>query len=149
MRIISIDPGYKGSVCLLSPDEVLYEKLPYEKVGEKKYVNVRELRDYFLAWAPDLIVIEKQFPIHKQGLVSSFTTAFNFGILYGAARSTGVNVEIVNAKEYKKHHGITGDKKQSVRLARILFPCISIKDSDDGISDALLLAEYVRQAYRG
>ena len=143
--------------------------------GSKRKLDTTAIRVYLTTWKPDIVVIEKQQAMpgkfnrrkkdgsyspekegddkNHQGVASTFTIGLNYGVLIGICAGLGIPIEIVHPKTWKKAmlSDTTKDKGASVLRAQQLFPGVNLKRTerckgpDDGMAEALLLAEYGRR----
>ena len=156
MKILAIDPGKKGGVCLYSAEGVEVLPLPYTD----SYVDVVTLNDIFDSYYPSCVVIERQVMYKGQGTKSSATTMTNYGQLLAIAKLYCACYEglwpaklitplpkdwqsemIPNAKR-----GET--KEASVSYVTTYYPEVSLlrtprsKVPCDGLADAVCIAEW-------
>ena len=92
---------------------------------------------------PDHVFIEKQQPMPRQGLVSTFATGMGYGVYLGLLVSGGVKYTEVQPRIWKKDLGCTADKDQSRMRASELMPNASHlwrQKNQDGIAEASLIA---------
>lgn len=95
-----------------------------------------------------MIVVEAVHAMPKQGVSSSF----KFGMSYGAALCLAQRFleqwELVQPRVWKRDMGLTADKTDSLNMARQKWPEAPLKRvKDNGRAEALLLSEWLRQAY--
>ena len=93
-------------------------------------------------------VIEHVSAMPGQGVTSMFT----FGAAYMAAIAIAQRsyrpTTLVRPREWKKDMGLTSSKKDSLKLARLLWPEAPLKlEKHDGRAEALLLAEWLRRSF--
>ena len=87
----------------------------------------------------------------KQGVTSTFNFGENFGWIQGVLDSFGVSYELVRPQKWKREFSVTADKNSSIAVCKRLFPNVSLKRTerctkdDDGLAEALLMAEYARR----
>jgi len=87
----------------------------------------------------------------RQGVVSTFNFGSNFGWIQGVLDSFGVSYELVRPAKWKKEFSVTADKNSSIAVCKRLFPHVSLlrtencRKDDDGLAEALLMAEYARR----
>lgn len=91
-------------------------------------------------------VIEQVNAMPGQGV----TSMFNFGAAYMAAIAIAQRsyrpTTLVRPREWKKDMGLTSDKKDSLRMARQMWPEAPLKlEKHDGRAEALLLSEWLRR----
>ena len=162
---IGIDPGLHGGIAILeqSGKPAAVHAMPTLKLGDKDTLDLNEIRDIFRFYdSPTetgngdvkIVVIEQQRAMPKQGVTSTFTIGKGYGQLMGICAGMSIPYTIVQPREWQKKMfgGMPkGDgKKHSILIARQLFPntifkktprCTSIHD---GMTDAILIAEYAR-----
>ena len=86
-----------------------------------------------------------------QGVTSMFSFGENFGFIQGLLTAYSIPFELVRPQKWKKEFSITADKNSSIAVCKRLFPDVSLlptarctKDND-GIAEALLMAEYAKR----
>lgn len=117
------------------------------------------LRKYFLELSKRgelYVILEKAQAFPKQGAVSSYTTGWGAGIIYGIVLMLEVPFKIVSPKTWQKvfFEGMGKDTKiNSYLVASRLFPGVEFTTPRgkriDGRTDAALLAEYCRIQFGG
>lgn len=155
-RIIGIDPGANGAIASLS------KRGKYYRVDDSWLeCNTDCLIEAIRKVKPHLVLIEKQQAMSKQGVVSTFTTGRNFGLLEGVLQALKVNYIVVSPKEWMSVvHNTYGDKPVPESLAtsnlkdtkiRNISLCLSLFDVElrtprgrwiDGLADAILISLY-------
>lgn len=142
--IIGIDPGKSGGVAGLTATGGFSFgfRMPVVKHGKRDLVNTGELNHYAGDLYPERIVIEQVSAMPGQGVTSMFNFGRHTGAVEGWALSTGRPVSWVTPQVWKKHFGLSKDKRASLDRARLEFG-----DSDlwkvlanDGIAEAALIA---------
>ena len=148
MVYIGIDPGFTGAWGLVNHHG------DYVACGDMKHndrwIDTNQVsRDIMQARQLDdvMVVVEAVHAMPKQGVSSSF----KFGMAYGAALAIATRFsqfELVPPRVWKKDMGLTADKKDSLVMARELWPDSPLERvKDNGRAEALLLAEWLRRAY--
>ena len=145
-----IDPGAKG--CLAILDEagkvVLLEDLPTDNT---EWCNA--ISTAYATSNATYVMLENVHALPNQSTVAGFTFGKNVGKaeLLAEALADMDGVLLVTPQKWKKHFGLSRDKKEAIELARVLFPDVEDKltASKDGRAEALLIAEYCRQFYLG
>ena len=100
-------------------------------------------------------VVERVTAMPKQGVTSMFNFGVNFGFIQGLLTAYGIPFELVSPAKWKREFGVTSDKNTSIAVAQRLFPDVSLlrtercRKPDDGIAEALLMAEYARRRMGG
>lgn len=144
MIYIGIDPGISGAMAVVDDSGIAYA-FPFD---ETDYVE--ELTKY-VGNAKVRCVVEHVHSMPKQGVASSFKFGQNFGWILGAIAACGIQTELVNPQKWKREFSCTSDKNTSVAVAKRLFPNVSLKATprctkdNDGMAEALLMAEYCRR----
>lgn len=149
--IIGIDPGVRGGIGFLSIKGEMIEaiKMPREFDLEeilRGVINGRKL-EVAEAW------IELPFIASGGNTKSIFNILVKYGVYLKTLHVLGIHYVEVNPREWKSAFKLDKDKKKSMDLSEILFP-----DSkkyiwgdrggmNDGVAEALLIAEYGRQKY--
>ena len=141
MSYIGIDPGRSGAMAII--DALGVYTFPFD---EERYI-------WALKKAPtgSICCLEHVHAMPKQGVTSSFNFGLNFGWLQGVLSALGIRYELVHPQKWKKEFSVTGDKNSSIEVCKRLFPAVSIKRTDkcvkddDGLAEALLMAEYARR----
>jgi crossover junction endodeoxyribonuclease RuvC len=147
MIYIGIDPGKKGAYAWYT-DGVM---------------RVRQWDDnYFtqdmhlLATMDDRLVacVEKVGAMPGQGVTSMFSFGQSFGFILGVLTAFGIPYQLVPPRKWKAEYGLLNTQKQaSVDVAKRLFPEVSLlptercRKESDGMSDAVLMAEYARRKF--
>lgn len=144
--IVGIDPGKAGAMAKL-----VALGGHYTHVKDLPYIDdtpdVESIIDFIVHGDPgDIIVLERQQAMPKQGVSTTFQTGLGYGALLAACYMSGVRVHIVSAAVWKRKMGLAGkDKEASRALAIRLFPAVAQelkRKKDEGRAEALLLAEY-------
>jgi crossover junction endodeoxyribonuclease RuvC len=148
MLYLGIDPGFTGAWGLINHHG------DYVSCGDMRH-NDRwiDTNEVFLSISQAresddlMVVVEAVHAMPKQGVSSSF----KFGMAYGAAIAIAARFgqfELVPPRVWKKDMELTADKKDSLVMARELWPDSPLQRvKDNGRAEALLLAEWLRKAY--
>jgi hypothetical protein len=164
-HIVGIDPGVTGAVAILhqegnSVDAHVYPMpiISDEPWAKGRLVNTNVLTGIMGGYPSCTVIgIEHQHAVSKQGLASTFKTAFNYGAVVAAACWVGTALHWT-AKEWQKVHKLTNAKKDKrkqlhIETAQRLYPDVSLmrtprcKVPCHGMADALLIAEATRLLY--
>ena len=141
MNYIGIDPGKSGALAVITDENVLV--FPFDR---QSYVNILGALSN-----GSKCCLERVGAMPGQGVTSMFSFGENFGFIQGVLESNGIPYELVTPKKWKKEFGVTGDKNSSISVCQRLFPDVSLlktehsKKPDDGMAEALLMAEYARR----
>jgi len=142
MIYIGIDPGKSGSMAIIDGDEI--SLVPFEP---REYIRAIA----GLAGRKAVCCLEHVSAMPRQGVVSTFNFGSNFGWIQGVLDSFGVSYELVRPAKWKKEFSVTADKNSSIAVCKRLFPHVSLlrtencRKDDDGLAEALLMAEYARR----
>ena len=147
MVYIGIDPGAKGSMCLISNGKVVFKDFDL-----KDYSST--LKAFLDTDDTELIVaIEKVHAMPGQGVSSSFSFGQRLGELEGMLTALQIPYELVAPKDWQKACGIPAksDKKGIASVIQKLYPTAELYGNKgglrDGRSDALGLAHFIRLKY--
>lgn len=144
MTYIGIDPGKKGAMAIIREDGVLL--VPFDTNAYN-----REL----LRVDNALCALERVGAMPGQGVTSMFSFGENYGFIQGLLTANAIPYELVTPQRWKKAFEVTGDKNTSIAVAKRLFPGVSLRRTvqsrkdDDGMAEALLLAEFARRTMGG
>lgn len=154
-RVIGIDPGKTGALACLSKDKEGFSLSVVE--GNDPHTLVKTIKTF----KPQLVVVEKQQAMSKQGVTSTFTTGRGFGLIEGVLIGTGTKYIIVDPKTWMKKiwdinnpFDLLADLPSSLKESKVKNISLSNKlfGSDylltkggrwkDGAADAMLIALY-------
>lgn len=145
MTYIGIDPGKKGAMAIIrGPGD--YTLVPFD---------VETYNRELLRVDNALCALERVGAMPGQGVTSMFSFGENYGFIQGLLTANAIPYELVTPQRWKKAFEVTGDKNTSVAVAKRLFPGVSLRRTvqsrkdDDGMAEALLLAEYARRTMGG
>lgn len=142
---IGIDPGKSGALAVIYPDGSV-ETVPFDAVQYSKKLS--ELR-----YEDCVCCVEKVGAMPGQGVVSMFNFGHNFGFIEGVLGAIGMPYQLVPPQTWKKEFSLSSDKAKSIEVCQKLFPNVSLlatprsRKPNDGIAEALLLAEYARRKW--
>lgn len=146
MIYIGIDPGAKGTMAILDYTGGSREItiIPYDKDDYAK--NLAEL-----SGLSSICCLERVNAMLEQGVTSMFNFGMNYGFIQGLLTAYSIPYELVTPQKWKKEFQITSDKNSSIAVCKQLFPDVDLhrtercRKDDDGMAEALLLAEYARR----
>lgn len=147
MLWIGIDPGKSGAMATINE----YGEIDAAPFDLQTYIWILQQS---LQGDGMKAVVEKVGAMPGQGVVSMFKFGENFGMIQGVLQAFGVPYELVTPQKWKKEFGVTADKNTSIEVCRRLFPLANLKRSercrkdDDGIAEAILMAEFARRHMR-
>ena len=144
MIYIGIDPGKLGAMAILWQTGDV-ELIPFDKAGYTNAIARANETDECKC------CLEHVSAMPRQGVTSTFSFGENFGWCQGILDAYGVSYELVRPLKWKREFSVTSDKNTSIEVCKRLFPDVSLKRTencrkdDDGLAEALLLAEYARR----
>ena len=142
---IGIDPGKSGAMAIIKPEGKI-EIIPFDAVQYSKTMA-------YLCHEFDEITccVEKVGAMPGQGVVSMFNFGHNLGLIEGLLKAYGIPYQMVPPQTWKKEFSLSSDKAKSIEVCQNLFPDVSLLPTDrsrkpnDGMAEALLMAEYARR----
>lgn len=147
MTYIGIDPGKSGALAILDASGAVQVLLPFDE---------QKARDA-LYWAAEegraVCCLERVGARPGQGVTSMFSFGANYGWWQGLLSAFEIPFQLVTPAVWKKAFGVTADKNSSVEVCKRLFPAADLRRTersvkqDDGLAEALLLAEYARRHF--
>jgi Holliday junction resolvasome RuvABC endonuclease subunit len=165
MTYIGIDPGLNGAVAIITDNsfikiidtpirtvQVPSKKSKSGKKNKRLYVE-SDMANIFRMYnhTTTMVCIEKQWARTKEGVSSSFTNGYGYGLWIGIIKALDIKHRVVTPMEWKKVMiGDKGaDKSISCELAKEIFPQAELYTKRgralDGRGDALLIGEYYRR----
>ena len=149
MIYIGIDPGKAGALAYMIKDGTV-NVIPFDE-GLYKFALQGIARAMEKTGEKAVCCLEHVNAMPGQGVTSMFSFGQNFGFIQGLLQAYGIPFELVRPQKWKKEFSITGDKNTSLAVCKRLFPDVSLLPSDrcrkenDGMAEALLMAEYARR----
>ena len=147
MIYIGVDPGKKGGYAAMV-DERGIAVSPWD---DRQFVE--DMRAVAASGAC-IAAVEKVGAMPGQGVTSMFSFGQSFGFILGVLTAFGIPYQLVPPRKWKAEFGLLNTEKQdSVAVAKRLFPNVSLlptercRKESDGMSDALLMAEYARRKF--
>lgn len=133
--IIGIDPGSRGALVVLAPDEcnptgyslVDYTRMPLEDIvvkgkGVKKTktrISAQGIVDWLSQYDPAscVVMLEKAYasPKFSMGVTGAFAFGRGIGILVGALTALGYEINEVAPSQWKPAAGVKGGDKEGAR----------------------------------
>lgn len=149
MIYIGIDPGKSGALAYIdrTGHGVAVEVVPFNEdeykrvlscISESGTENVR-------------CCIERVSAMPGQGVTSMFNFGKGFGWVLGLLDAYRLSYELITPQKWKREFGVTSDKNTSIAVCKRLFPTVSLlptercRKDNDGMAEALLMAEYARR----
>jgi crossover junction endodeoxyribonuclease RuvC len=150
---IGIDPGLNGAVAAIDENfHVLgLTDTPVIKTGGKLSYDVTEMANVlrrFALMGDAVVILEQAQGMPGQGIVSTFSIGFGFGIWSGILGALGISYRAIKPSVWVREI-LTGSpgqgKERSINFALKLFPTAELtpqgcRKPRDGRSDALALA---------
>ncbi len=172
--VLGIDPGSKGALVAVRADRSEHRVFAMPVLARSLDVPaVADILRGLAANGDriDYCVIERAQPMPGQGVVSMFTTGYRYGALIACLELCGVPFEEVGAAAwkrallgvqrkrlsesveplppatalFKKQEARKATKALAIVTARRLYPSVPFRDAQDGIAEALLMAEAARR----
>jgi crossover junction endodeoxyribonuclease RuvC len=155
MTFIGIDPGKSGGIAIIREDG----SVSVASFDEYEYRTLISCLDS--SPSNTVVVVESVHAFSGQGVSSCFNFGKNFGWILGLLFAYDLSPKLVQPQKWKAHYGlifgkeVTKDKKKSASIlkAREIFPDVSLrktsrcKTDNDGMAEALLMAEYGRRTF--
>lgn len=164
ITVVGIDPGLSGAVAVLHGREVHVYDTPTIRTGRgaRRAYNLQEmsriLHEVCGQYNPSAIAVERQQAMPGQGVTSTFSTGYGYGLWCGMVAACGVPMHTPRPVDWHRAvlRGMAGEGKQRSMLAAMaLFPGLCLtsprgtKPTKDGRADAALIAEHVRRQLSG
>jgi hypothetical protein len=161
MIVAGVDPGKEGAIAVLDADGRVLDLGPIPLIKSPKgrdHYDLAAIRDHMLALR-DLqvfVVVEKlqPMPMSKGGTIANYARGESQGWNW-LLEALKIPYSLVTPQAWQRamFAGTTGTdpKQRSILAAQRLFPGVSLRrtarcrTSSDGMSDALLIAEYGRR----
>lgn len=166
MIVIGIDNGLKGAIAVIEPDDTYIVPIPVIMPAKGK--NVYDEQGIYKVLEPftsfDGVVctrafIEKAQAFPKNSAAAIHTSGTQYGMIRMACVVLGIPYTIISPRIWQKELFVGVNSKDtkfaSKVIAKRLFPSVSLRRSEnckkdcDGMSDALLIAEYGRRTLTG
>lgn len=150
---LGIDPGLKGGLAIIRGQEVTVVPMP----ANGAELDLNAIKSFISTHGPiDFAVIEKVGAMPKQGSVSGFKFGKVAGMLEAMVVAFGIPYSLVRPQEWQKQmlqgtNSKDDTKTRGIQVCGRVFPSVSLLATSrsyvphDGMSDALLMAEYCRR----
>ena len=146
---IGIDPGKKGGIAYINTSNHYTNTVPY---SNETLIQLCTDIFYGTADCQDIVCcLEKVGARPGQGVVSMFSFGQSVGYIKGVLESFRIPYQEITPQKWKREFGLNSEKAASAEVCRKLFPEISLlatpkcKKPHDGMTEALLMAEYARR----
>lgn len=143
---IGIDPGKSGGIACIDTESGICYTVPYNDKALIDMCSCESRNNYKV-----MCCLEKVGAMPGQGVVSMFNFGQSVGYIKGVLESFRIPYQEITPQKWKREFGLTSDKAKSAEICRKLFPDISLlatprcKKPHDGMTEALLMAEYARR----
>lgn len=143
---IGIDPGKSGGIACIDTESSICYTVPYNDKALIDMCSCESRNSYKV-----MCCLEKVGAMPGQGVVSMFNFGQSVGYIKGVLESFRIPYQEITPQKWKREFGLTSDKAKSAEICRKLFPDISLlatprcKKPHDGMTEALLMAEYARR----
>lgn len=156
MIIVGIDPGLSGAVAIhlgMGKTIEIHDTPVATTTGTKREYLPAAMASIIQGYIPDMVYVERQRPMPKQGVTSTFSLGYGYGLWLGILATLGYPYETVEPTAWKKDMmaGMSKEKSASVIKAMQIFPDLNDQlytprgKALDGRADAVLIAEYGRR----
>jgi len=149
MIYIGVDPGKSGAYAIIAESET--GKAVFAYPWDDMFFAM-EMASIMQRKAEGIVAaVEKVGAMKGQGVTSMFNFGKNAGYIEGVLTALGIPYQLIPPKKWKGEFGLNSDKAASVAVCKRLFPDVSLRRSDrcrkddDGMAEALLMAEYARR----
>ena len=145
MIYIGIDPGKTGALAYIKEDVV--NVMPF---NEDIYKFT--LSNLSILGAENIrCCVENVGSRPGEAVSRVFNFGKSFGYILGLLEAYHIPYELVTPQKWKKVFSVTADKNTSIAVCKRLFPGVSLlptalrRKDNDGMAEALLMAEYARR----
>lgn len=148
MLAIGIDPGKSGALAVIYTDDAsrLFRTrvVPFDGPA---YLET------LLTCVDNRVVccVEKVGAMPGQGVVSMFNFGHNLGLIEGMLQALKIPYQLIPPQTWKKEFSLSSNKQSSIDVCKKLFPTVNLlptarsRKDNDGMAEALLMAEYARR----
>jgi len=154
MTYVGIDVGLGGAIAGIYGDGAWVVPMPTLGTKQRKTLDLGEIASS-LVYEQRFVCLEEVSPGPKMGKAQCMRLGQSQAYIVGMLVATGIPYQIVKPRIWQKEMltaNIRGDtKRAAIAAAKALFPGVSLKRTerctkdDDGMADALLLAEFARR----
>lgn len=151
---IGVDPGLSGAIAFLPHDATLAlpwaEDMPtmgHSKTGfVKRAVDCRAVAlmlEQYAMMGTARVFMERVNAFPGQGVGSMFSLGMSFWGVFGVVAALGLEIHLVEPKDWKAHFRLTKDKELARALASRYYPGVNLTaKKHHGRAEALLIARY-------
>ncbi len=142
MIVIGIDPGKTGGLAAIDSEDMKPLVLAMPLIDG--VLDVVMFLTFIGNANGDFIFIEKSQAFPKMGVVPAFKFGRIYGSMIGAIEANRSSYQVVRPQEWKKDilKGYGKGKEASILYCNRKYPDLKLKKKDDGIADAICIAEY-------
>lgn len=143
---IGIDPGKSGGIACIDTEDCICYTEPYSDKALIDLCSSTSRKGQNV-----VCCLEKVGAMPGQGVVSMFSFGQSVGYIKGVLESFMIPYQEITPQKWKREFSLTSDKAKSAEVCRKLFPEVSLlatprcKKPHDGMTEALLMAEYARR----
>lgn len=144
MIIYGIDPGATGAIAAIEQDDMHVVDVIDMPLFEHD-LTWPVLRDFLESWPPKHVYLEKAQAMPKQGVTSMFHYGLGYGQVIGCLKAAGIPWTLVRPQTWKARElkdMDRGNKHSAVIRVNQLYPEQSLRMSQHGRADAILIARY-------
>lgn len=143
---IGIDPGKSGALAIITcwgNGKVDYIVQPFDATQYVKLLGEHSVNV--------VVCVEKVNAMPGQGVTSMFNFGHNLGFIEGVLQANDIPYQLVPPQKWKKEFSLSSDKAKCIEVCQKLFPTVSLmatersRKPNDGMAEALLMAEYARR----
>ena len=144
--IAGIDPGKKGAVAVISKDHSIIVK---SITWIDNDIDLDPLAD--ILCGVDLVALEKVSAFPLMGKVACFAFGDGYGQLRAVLRAWHISYVLVPPKRWRAAilDGLPKGKEASVLYCQRKYPHLNIRKTQDGLADAICIAEYAVKQENG
>ena len=141
---VGIDPGKSGALAIIYETGEI-EVHPFDVSDYNQTLNFVSL------YHQPICCVEKVGAMPGQGVVSMFNFGHNLGLIEGFLKAYDIPYQMVPPQTWKKEFSLSSEKAKSIEVCQKLFPKVSLlatersRKPNDGMAEALLMAEYARR----
>lgn len=143
---LGIDPGKSGGIACINNADSTPVTVPYTDTALINLCRAVSCMD-----TEAVCCLEKVGARPGQGVVSMFSFGQSVGYIKGVLEAFGIPYQEITPQKWKKEFGLNSEKAASAEVCRKLFPDVDLlatpkcKKPHDGMTEALLMAEYARR----
>ena len=143
---IGIDPGKTGGIACIDTESGICYTVPYSDADLIDLCSSESRKGQNV-----VCCLEKVGAMPGQGVVSMFSFGQSVGYIKGVLESFKIPYQEITPQKWKREFGLNSEKAASAKVCNRLFPDVSLlatprcKKPHDGMTEALLMAEYARR----